>query len=107
MELNAGDERMMTLLYLTRRSCDEIAVAFVTYVLRVKHKTDWNTWTNDPSRRDNLIEKDFKHFKGRIPELSECDTTLLTRLLSDQLAKVNQQGLKIIKIVLKILDSVA
>ena len=95
MELKDGDERMMRLLYLTCRACNDVAVSLTNHVLQSKLKTDWKTWTNDSCRKNDLIQNVFNKFEKSvkdklIPDIDECDTTLLTNLLSTRLAKVEQ-----------------
>ena len=95
MELKDGDERMMRLLYLTCRACNDFAVSLTNHVLQSKHNTDWEKWTNDSCRKNGLIQEFFNKFEKSvtdklIPDIEECDTTLLTNLLSRRLAKVKR-----------------
>ena len=75
--MTAGDEKLMRLTYLVRRTCDQLSRDLMTHTLMEFHSTDWETFANDPNCRKDFM-KYFKHrFVDRIPSLTECDTTIL------------------------------
>ena len=81
------DDLHMRLIYLTRRTCDQLSRDLTKYVIDKLYDSNWNDWlTEDPDDLKKYKKKYFKkHFEEKVPPIEECDTTLLADLLSNEI----------------------
>ena len=78
--MSQSDERIMRLIFLTRRTCDNLSRDLVSHVLRQQNKGSFQDWLSKIDPED--WHRDLKiHFGSRLPRLDECDTTVLTSIV--------------------------
>ena len=75
---------LMRLIYLTRRTCDQLSRDLTKYVIDELHQSNWDDWLRAADPDDLKLYKTYfkRHFGDKIPPLDECDTTTLTDMLS-------------------------
>ncbi|XP_075253329.1 uncharacterized protein LOC142345126 [Convolutriloba macropyga] len=82
--MSRDEELFMRLMYLIRRTCDQLSRDLMTHVLRVIHWQSWDAFAGDPVCKQDF-KKYFKNrFGDRIPSLHECDTTTLYDFFKNQ-----------------------
>ena len=75
----------MRLIYLTRRTCDQLSRDLTKYVIDKFHASNWDDWLKKNLNSLEEYKKDFKKFYGdEAPPIDKLDTTLLARMLSDK-----------------------
>ena len=87
---------LMRLIYLTRRTCDQLSRDLTKYVIDELYKSNWDDWlTEDPDELKLYKKKYFKKYFGdEIPPVDKCDTTTLTDMLTNEIIPV---GIKTFK----------
>ena len=79
------DDLQMRLIYLTRRTCDQLSRDLTKYVIDKFHASNWDDWLKKNLYRLEKYKKSFKKFYGdEVPPIDKLDTTLLTQMLSDK-----------------------
>ena len=82
--MSPGEELLMRLLYLIRRTCDQLSRDLMRHVLRVLHWQTWDMFAGDPVCREDFKKYFKKPFGDRIPSLDECDTTTLHKFFKKE-----------------------
>ena len=90
---------LMRLIYLTRRTCDQLSRDLTKYVIaelcpyqpyQSSNWDDWlNKWLNDKNindrQKNNRQKKIAMFFGDKTPTIDKCDTSLLTDMLSKEI----------------------
>ena len=93
---------LMRLIYLTRRTCDQLSRDLTKYVIaelcpyQSSNWDDWlNKWLNDKNitdaKKDKRKKKIAMYFGDKIPPIDKCDTSLLTDMLSNEIISQTNQ----------------
>ncbi|XP_075240964.1 uncharacterized protein LOC142336195 [Convolutriloba macropyga] len=90
--MTRGDELFMRLLYLKRRTCDQLSRDLTEHALHDLQESNWDDYLNDPKMRketrDDFISTYFSKYGNRIPRLEECDTTTLFKFVHDDVTRI-------------------
>ena len=77
------NDLQMRLIYLTRRTCDQLSRDLTKHAIAENYDSNWDDWLKEfPDRLEKCKKKYFKRYFGDgTPALHQCDTTTLTEML--------------------------
>ena len=78
---------LMRLIYLTRRTCDQLSRDLTKYIIDELYQSNWDDWLKEDPDELKLYKKKYfkKYFGDEIPPVEKCDTTTLTDMLTNEI----------------------